>query len=120
MFSNTILYVHIPIIIISDVQYYSICYIQRSSSTEAATTGMECDVSNSRNDQDITIQSDNKITSDTNITTRKNSTPQHKLSNNDLKDMLVNSKMTDSPMLSSTSFQERKVLFIEAARRLVE
>ena len=91
----------------------------RSSSTEAVTTDMECDSSNSIVDQDNTTQSDTKITSDTKIIS-DNSTPQHKLSNNDLQDLLVNSKMTDSPMLASRSFQERKILFIEAARRLVE
>lgn len=44
----------------------------------------------------------------------------HKLSDNNLGDILVNNKMTDSPLPASSSFQERKVLFIEQARRFVK
>ena len=46
-------------------------------------------------------------------------TPQHKLSDDNLEDILVNTKITDSPLPASSSFQERKVLFIEQARRFV-
>ena len=77
---------------------------------------MECSSDNTTNDQPVMNNDDNTATadSDDNIVT-----PQHKLSDNNLEDILVN-KMTDTLLPASSSFQERKVLFIEQARRFVE
>ena len=74
---------------------------------------MEC---SSDNDRPVMNNDDNTATAADNGVI----TPQHKLSDNNLGDIIVNNKMTDSSLPASSSFQERKALFIEQARRFVK
>ena len=83
----------------------------RSTPTEPLPD-MEC---SSDNDRPVMNDDDNTAAADSDIVT-----PQHKLSDKNLGDIIVNNKMTDLSFPPSRSFQERKALFIEQARRFVK
>ena len=90
---------------------------QHSRSIELAQTDTECSASD--NDQAPIVDDENRA-ADKMFT--DNATPQHKLGSNSLDDILVNTrvpKTINSSLPTSRSFQERKALFIEQARRFV-
>ena len=103
--------------------YNTLCMIsdddiqQHSRSTEPVQTDTEC--STSEDDQALMADDGDRAT-DKLLT--DDATPQHKLSSNDLDD-IVNTRLPttlNSSLPISRNFQERKVLFIEQARRFVK
>ena len=90
---------------------------QHSRSTEPVQTDTEC--STSEDDQALMADDEDRATDKL---LNGNATPQHKLSSNDLDD-IVNTRLPktlNSSLPISHSFQERKVLFIEQARRFAK
>lgn len=87
-------------------------------------TDTECLGSDNSNVTDQPLMGDDDplqpATADDKIIHNGISTPQHKLCSNNLDDISVNTKSANSPLPTSSSFQERKTLFIEQARRFVK
>lgn len=92
---------------------------QHSRSTEPPVqTDTECSASD---DDQAPMVDDEDRAADKIFT--DNTAPQHKLCSNSLDDILVNTrvpKTINSSLPTSRSFQERKALFIEQARRFVK